>query len=111
MAKDSDNLAKSFGAENTGGVLSGLLAEEDESDRQTLWRLASWAVAAVSAVIVAIVANQSSVGTRREQIASTDLSRQSRQIEHLAKETQNEARRLASVVEILNSDRDRLYSR
>jgi len=62
MAKDADNLKGSFETENTGGVLSGFLAEEDEFDRRALWRLGSWAVGAVGAVIIALVANQSSIG-------------------------------------------------
>ncbi|MGC1561351.1 MAG: hypothetical protein WA820_16080, partial [Bradyrhizobium sp.] len=111
MAKDSHGLAGGFDAENTGGALSGLLAEEDEFDRRTLWRLGSWAVASVGAVIVAILANQSSIGTRREQIASADLARQSQQMQSVVRENQNEARRLASAIETLNGDRDRLYSR
>jgi hypothetical protein len=111
MTKDSDILAGGFETEGTGGVLSGLLAEEDEFDRRTLWRLGTWAIASVGAVIVAILANQSPIGTRREQTVTADLARHSRQIEAAARETQNEARRLASAVEILNIDRDRLYSR
>ncbi len=111
MAKDSDNLAGSFATENTGGLIAGLLAEEDEFDRRTLWRLGSWAAASVGAVIIALVANQSSIGWRHEQIASADLVRQSQQIQSVAKESQSEARRLASAIETLNSDRDRLYSR
>ena len=109
MAKDSGNLAKRFEAEDSGGVLSGLLAEEDEFDRRTLWRLGSWAVGSVGAVVVAILANQ--FGMRHEQIASSDLARQSQQIEQVARETQSEARRLASAIDTLNSDRDRLYAR
>ena len=58
-----------------------------------------------------LLANQSSIGSRREQIASADLARQSQQIQSVAKESQSEARRLASAIETLNSDRDRLYSR
>jgi hypothetical protein len=111
MAKESDSLAGGLDAGNTGGVLSGLLAEEDEFDRRTLWRLGSWAVASIGAVILAILANQSSIGMRREQIASADLARQSQQMQSVAKESQNEARRLASAIETLSSDRDRLYSR
>jgi hypothetical protein len=110
MAKDHDPLA-GFGAEDTGGLLSGLLAEEDQFDRRSLWRLGSWGVAAVGAVIVALLANQSAIGWRREQIAAADLARQSQQIQLAAKESQNEARRLASVIDTLNGDRDRLYSR
>jgi hypothetical protein len=114
MAKHSDHLAHDFETENTGGVLSGFLAEEDDFDRRSLWRLGSWGVAAVGAVIVAVLANQSSIGWRRDQVALADLSRQARQAQQLqwiAKESQDEARRLASAVDTLNGDRDRLYSR
>ena len=48
---------------------------------------------------------------RREQIAAADLARQSQQIQSIAKESQNETRRLASAIDTLNGDRDRLYSR
>jgi hypothetical protein len=109
MARNSDRLAGSFETENTGGLLSGFLAEEDQFDRRTLWRLGSWAAASVGAVIIAMLANQSSIGMRREQTASADLARQ--QIQSVAKESQSEARRLASAIETLNSDRDRLYAR
>jgi hypothetical protein len=109
MAQDSDHLA-GFDAENTGGFLSGLLADEDHFDRRALWRLGSWGVATVGAVIVAVLAGQSSIGLHREQMASGDLARQ-QQIQSVAKESQNEARRLASAIETLNSDRDRLYAR
>jgi hypothetical protein len=111
MAKDPDNLAGSFETENTGGLLSGFLAEEEPFDRHSLWRLGSWGVASVGAVIVAVLANQSAIGWRREQVASVDLVRQSQQIQSVAKESQNETRRLASAIDTLNGDRDRLYSR
>src|SRR6202521_272298 len=110
MARDSRNLSDSFEGENTGGFISGLLAEEDELDRRALWRLGSWGVATVGAVIVAVLAGQSSIGLHREQMASGDLARH-QQIQSVAKESQNEARRLASAIETLNSDRDRLYAR
>src|SRR5450631_4790958 len=109
MAQDSDHLA-GFDTENTGGFLSGLLADEDHIDRRALWRLGSWGVATVGAVIVAVLAGQSSIGLHREQMASGDLARQ-QQNQSVAKESQNEARRLASAIETLNSDRDRLYAR
>ena len=111
MAKDPDNLAGSFETENTGGLLSGLLAEEDEFDRRALWRLGSWGVGAVAAVIVAVMANQSQLSLRREQLAAADLTRQALQVQVLARESQSEARRLASAIDTLNGDRDRLYSR
>ncbi len=111
MAKKTDHLGGGFETENTGGVLTGLLAEEDEFDRRALWRLGSWGVASVGAVVLAVLANQSSVGWRREQVAAADLTRQAQQIQSVARDSQSEARRLAMAIETLNSDRDRLYSR
>jgi hypothetical protein len=111
MARESDNLARSLDTEDAGGALSGFLAEEDQFDRRSLWRLGSWGVGAVGAVIVAVLANQSAIGLRREQVASADLARQSQQIQSIAKESQHETRRLASAIDTLNGDRDRLYSR
>src|SRR6476661_71765 len=111
MGKNTDNLASRFETENTGGVLTGFLAEEETLDHGALWRLGSWGAAAVGVVIVALLASQSSIGWRREQVAAADLVRQSQQIQALARESQNEARRLASAIDTLNSDRDRLYSR
>jgi hypothetical protein len=111
MARDRDQLAGDFEAENTGGLLTGFLADEDQFDRGALWRLGSWGAASVGAVIVAMLATQSSFGLRREQVAAADLARQAQQIESVAKESQNETRRLASAIDTLNGDRDRLYSR
>ena len=111
MAKDSDRLRGGFDVGETGGALSGLLAEEDELDRRSLWRLGTWAAVSVGAVVVALIANQSSIGMRHEQTASADLLKQAQQLQLTARESQNETRRLASAVDTLNSDRDRLYSR
>ncbi|MBR0958713.1 hypothetical protein [Bradyrhizobium japonicum] len=111
MAKDSDPLADAFGTKETGGLFSGLLAEENAFDRRMMWRLGSWGVAAVGAVVIAVMANQAQLGWRRDQVASADLARQADRLQLLTKESQNEARRLAAAVETLNSDRDRLYSR
>jgi TolA-binding protein len=111
MAKDRDHLAERFDTDNSGGWLAGFLADEDDLDRRSLWRLGSWGVGSVAAVVVAVMASQSSVGIRREQLASADLARQSQQIQSVAKDSQSEARRLASAIDTLNGDRDRLYSR
>ncbi|MEH2555708.1 hypothetical protein V1286_003237 [Bradyrhizobium algeriense] len=110
LAKKPDHLAD-FEADDTGGVLGNLLADEDELDRRALWRIGSWGVGATAAVILAVMANQSSLGLKREQVAAADLARQAQQIQMVARETQNEARRLAAAIDTLNSDRDRLYSR
>ena len=112
MAKNPDRLAARFEAENTGGLLSGFLAEEDVFDRRTLWRLGSWGAASVAAVVLAVYANQSSIALHHERVAvSADLAQQAQQIQLVAKEGENEARRLAAAIETLNGDRDRLYSR
>jgi hypothetical protein len=111
MAKDSDHSAGALDADHTGGLLSGLLAEENELDRRALWRIGSWGFAAVGAVVVAVTASQSSLGWRREQLAGADLARQAQQIQSLARASQNETRRLSSAIDTLNTDRDRLYSR
>ena len=98
-------------SEKTDSPLAGLFAEENEFDRRALWRIGSWGAAAVGAVTVAVMSNQWSLGLRREQVAAADLARQAQQIQQLAKESQNETRRLVSAVETLNTDRDRLFSR
>ena len=110
MAKKPDHLAD-FEADDAGGALGNLLADEDEFDRRALWRLGSWGVGATGAVILAVMASQSSFGLKREQVAAADLARQAQQIQAFAKETHNESRRLAAAIDTLNSDRDRLYSR
>lgn len=111
MAKKPDHSGGDFEAEDTGGLLSSLLAEEEDLDRHALWRIAAWGVGATGAVVLAVMANQSSFGVRRDQAAAVDLSRQTQQIQLAARETQNEARRLASAIDTLHSDRDRLYAR
>ena len=110
MARKPDHLPN-FEADDTGGVLSNLLADEDELDRRALWRLGSWGVGATAAVVLAVMASQSSFGLKREQVAAADLARQAQQIQLVARETHNEARRLAAAIDTLNGDRDRLYSR
>jgi hypothetical protein len=111
MAKVTKQLASGFETENTGGVLTGFLAEEDEFDPRSLWRLGSWGAASVGAVIVAVLSSQSSIGWRRELTVAADLARQAQQLQTAARESQSETRRLVSAVDTLNSDRDRLFSR
>ena len=111
MAKNSDHLRWQLDAEDTGGLLSGFLAEEDEFDRRALWRLGSWGVGAVGSrrrrrdgqpVPARLAARP---GRRRRSGAAGPADPGGRQ------ESQNQARQLASAIDTLNSDRDRLYSR
>ncbi|HEY0330971.1 MAG TPA: hypothetical protein VGC77_17965 [Rhodopseudomonas sp.] len=110
MARNRDELADSLNTESDGGLM-GLLAEEEDLDRRALWRLGSWAVGSIGALVLAILVSQSSIQVRQEQAAAADLARQSQQIQRIAKEAQIETNRLASAIDTLNSDRDRLYSR
>ena len=110
LAKKPDHLAD-FEADDADGVLGNLLAEEGALDRRALWRLASWGVGATAAVVLAVMANQSSLAIRREQVATADLTRHAQQIQAVARETHNEARRLSAAIDTLNGDRDRLYAR
>jgi hypothetical protein len=57
------------------------------------------------------MANQASEGWRRDKAMTADLVQQANRLHAVARESQNEARRLASAIETLNSDRDRLYTR
>jgi hypothetical protein len=111
VAKKSDQSANALDADDTEGLLAGLFAEENEFDRRALWRIGSWGVVTVGAVVLAVYANQSALGWRHDQIAADDFARQAQQIRQLARESQVETRKLASAVDTLNGDRDRLYSR
>jgi hypothetical protein len=111
MTRNRDDRANSFETDDSGGWLSRWLADEDEFDRRAMWRLGSWAVGSVGALVLAILATQSSTQTKREQVAAADLARQSQLIQRVAKEAQAETGRLASAIDTLNGDRDRLFSR
>ena len=110
MARNTDH-GSGFEPDDSGGLLGGFLADEDGLDRRALWRIGSWGFAATGAVVLAVLANQSSLGLKRDQMAAADLTRQAQQFQSVTRETHNEARRLAAAIETLNSDRDRLYAR
>lgn len=110
MAKASDKSAGALDADKAG-LLTGLFAEENEFDRRALWRIGTWGVAAVGAVVLAVMSNQWSIGIKRDQLAAADFSQQAQQIQSLTKQSQNETRRLAAAIDTLDSDRDRLFSR
>lgn len=110
MSRIRDDLEGSPPDEDSGWM-SRLLADEDEFDRRTLWRLGSWAAVSVGAVAVAFTTTHWSADRHRDQTALADLLKQSQQVQWIAKDSQNETRRLAAAIETLNGDRDRLYSR
>lgn len=110
MAKRGKKLADDVDAHDLG-VPVGLIMDEDIYDRRTPWRLASWGVAAVGAVTIAVLANQTYVRKQQDRVAAADLTRQSEQIQTVARENHNDIRRLSAAIDTLNSDRDRLYAR
>jgi hypothetical protein len=110
LARNSDH-GSGFEPDDSGGLLGGFLADEEGLDRRALWRIGSWGFAATGAVVLAVMANQSSLGLKRDQMAAVDLTRQAQQFQSVTRETHNEARRLAAAIDTLNSDRDRLYAR
>lgn len=98
-------------ADDSGGWLSNILAEDEAWSGATLWKLGSWAAAAIGSLVAAFFASHAVDGARRDQVASTEIMRQAQQIQWVAKEGQTETRRLAAAVDTLNADRDRLYAR
>lgn len=111
MAGKSDHLSDSLGADDSEGWLGGIVADEDDSDRSTLWRLGLWGFAAASAVTLSVLSGHLPVTAQRTQLAATEAASQSKQIESTVRQTQLEMRRLSAAIETLNSDRDRLFTR
>ena len=102
---------RAAGADKADRAHGTLLADENPLDRRAFLRLGGWSIAATSAVVLAMLANQSSLKIRRDEIANADLALQARQVQMLSQQTTSDSKRLAAAVETLNSDRDRLYSR
>jgi hypothetical protein len=111
MARKSDPLSDSFGTDDSDGWLGGIVADEDDLDRHTLWRLGLWGVAAVGALTLGIMSGQLPVNAQRTQVAANEFAGRAKQVESTVQENQLEARRLAAAIATLNSDRDRLFTR
>jgi hypothetical protein len=111
MAKKDDQPSIKVEPRPTNGKRNGFLAEEKHLDRRGLLRLGTWGLVAVGAVAVAVFANESSMKLQRDEAAALELARQSQQVQALVKENKNETRRLASAIDTLNGDRDRLFAR
>ncbi|GAB1716265.1 MAG: hypothetical protein NTAFB05_13070 [Nitrobacter sp.] len=111
MAMNQKDLTGNSPADEGGGRRRRLLADEGVFDRRALWRLGSWGIGSIAAVTIAILAHQSGNGIRHEQIAAADLTRQSRQLQSITKANENEISRMASAIDTLNDDRDRLFAR
>ncbi len=109
MAKSRDHNTQGLDDGDNGGWMNRILADEDNLDRRGLWRLGSWGVGTVGAVVVGILATQSPIAVKRDQLASAQD--QAQQLQWIARDSQNKAQQLAAAVETLNSDRDRLYAR
>lgn len=111
MGKDRARLDRVGDDIDSASWTASFLAEEEEHDKRVLWRLGSWAVASVVAISSALLITHTSSGMRRERVAFVEMSRQAQQLQWVAKDAQDEARRLSAAVDTLNNDRDRLYAR
>ncbi|GEC15248.1 hypothetical protein [Nitrobacter winogradskyi] len=110
MAKNQNGLAESAGADESSGRPGGFLADEDGFDRRTIWRLGSWGVGSIGAVIVALLVYNSGAALRSRPLAGADLAKPSPQLE-IAQAAERKIERLSSAIDTLNSDRDRLFAR
>lgn len=111
MTKDRTQFRDDLTDDDGAGWINRFLAEEDEFDGRAMWRLASWGVGSIAALVVAILATRSPAAINRDQMTAAELTRQSQQVQWIAKESENKARELTAAVNTLNSDRDRLYTR
>ncbi|WP_347264285.1 hypothetical protein [Nitrobacter sp.] len=110
MAKNQNGLAESAGADESSGRPGGFLADEDGFDRRTIWRLGSWGVGSIGAVIVALLAYNSGASLRSRPLVAVDLAKPSPPLE-IVRAAEKKIERLSSAIDTLNSDRDRLFAR
>lgn len=110
MAKNQNGLAESAGADESSGRPGGFLADEDGFDRRTIWRLGSWGVGSIGAVIVALLAYNSDAALRSRPLVAVDLAKPSPPLE-IVRAAEKKIERLSSAIDTLNSDRDRLFAR
>ncbi|WP_438274595.1 hypothetical protein [Nitrobacter sp.] len=119
MAKNQKKSSTKEPADESGGWLSGFLADEGTFDRRVLWRLGSWGLGTLAAITLAILANQTGNGSgngagaifRQDHATAADLARQSQQLQSMAKVSEREISRISSAIDTLNGDRDRLFAR
>jgi hypothetical protein len=112
MARKPDPVSDSFGTDEADGWLGGIVAEEDDLDRHTLWRLGLWGFAALGALTLGLMSGQIPLTAKQiTNVAANELAGQTRKVEAAVQENRLEARRLAAAVDTLNGDRDRLFSR
>ena len=106
MTKDHNQFRDDL-PDDGAGWINRFLADEDQMDGRMMWRLASWGLGSVAALVVAILATRSPAAINRDQVAAAELTRQSQQVQWIAKESQNKARELAAAQEV---ERQRLLA-
>jgi hypothetical protein len=111
MPRKSDPQLENLAGDDTDGWLGRVIADEDGPARPTLWRIASWGVAACGAVALALMSNHLAPDAPPAQVASAELVRKTDQAEQIARESRLEARRLAAAVESLTRERERIVAR
>jgi hypothetical protein len=111
VAKNQNDLAGSAPADKSGGRPRRFLADEGAFDRRTLWRLGSWGIGSIAAMTIAILAHQSGNELRKEAGTGLRHERSAAADQSVAKANENEISRMASAIDTLNGDRDRLFAR
>jgi hypothetical protein len=111
MAKKTDNAPDGLSPDDAESWLGGLVADEADLDRPSLWRLGMWGFTAIGALVVGIMAAQAPVNAQRTQFAATEIANHTQKIDLAVRESQLESRRLSAAIETLGSDRDRLFTR
>lgn len=92
-------------------------ASEQAVDTRSPWRLAIWGISAVAALGLAIVVGSSALSARRSAkpapVAQETMQKSAQAAQNAARsaEIEAETRRLAEIVRLLSSDRDRLATR
>lgn len=111
MAKKTDSVPDGLGAEDAESWLDGIVADEDDLDRPSLWRLGMWGFAGIGALVVGIMSAQLPVNAQRTQVAASEITDRAQKIDLAVRESQLESRRLSAAIETLGNDRDRLFTR
>lgn len=111
MRNDGAKRDQPGGGANSAGWTTAMFDDEEEHGKRLLWRLGTWGVATTLAIATAAWISHTSTGLRRERLAYAEISMQARQLQAVSKNAQDEAKRLSTAVDVLNTDRDRLYSR
>lgn len=90
-----------------------LIDRRETLDRQAFFRIGAWGIAGIATLALAFWAAQSPLAARRQAQGQTAemIQRHAQQMQQAVRDAHNETRRLATALDVLNADRDRLFAR